>query len=92
VINSHDLVKRELQLLESLVDMKEAAELMKKDLRDAEQVHMLDRQFKGLGLNEMTVLDSSSVEYKELARYVVQASACVSLVRCSSCSLWLLRS
>lgn len=70
VISTSDHVKKELELLESLADMKEAAELMKKDLKNADQMHVLDRQFRGLGLTEMNVIDSNTQEYAELAAYL----------------------
>ncbi|KAF2204452.1 PARP-domain-containing protein [Delitschia confertaspora ATCC 74209] len=74
VIGDSATLKRELELLESLGDMKEAAELMKKDLRSKDTIHPLDRQFNGLGLEEMNVLDSASKEYKELASYLVNTT------------------
>jgi poly [ADP-ribose] polymerase len=71
VIGSTDALKQELDLLNSLGDMKEAAELMKKDLDSAEKIHALDRQFRGLGLEEMTVLDRRDTEFQELSEYLV---------------------
>jgi poly [ADP-ribose] polymerase 2/3/4 len=70
VIGDTDRLKKEIELLDSLGDMKEAAELMKKDLKEAEKLHPLDRQFRGLGLEEMTTLDPNTVEFKELAAYL----------------------
>jgi poly [ADP-ribose] polymerase len=71
VIGNTDMLKNELDLLNSLGDMKEAAELMKKDLNNAEKIHTLDRQFRGLGLEEMTVLDPNDTEFQELRAYLV---------------------
>jgi poly [ADP-ribose] polymerase len=71
VIGSTDTLKNELDLLDSLGDMKEAAELMKKDLNSAEKIHALDRQFQGLGLEEMSVVDPNGTEFQELAAYLV---------------------
>ncbi|KAF2019211.1 PARP-domain-containing protein [Aaosphaeria arxii CBS 175.79] len=71
VLNDNTRLKKEIELLESLADMKEAAELMKKDLKNGETINALDRQFRGLGLNEMSVLDSTSTEFKELADYLM---------------------
>jgi poly [ADP-ribose] polymerase len=71
VIRSTDLLKNELDLLDSLGDMKEAAELMKKDLANAEKLHALDRQFRGLGLEEMSVVNPNGNEFQELAAYLV---------------------
>ncbi|KAF2675763.1 PARP-domain-containing protein [Lentithecium fluviatile CBS 122367] len=71
IIGSTDTLKNELDLLNSLGDMKEAAELMKNDLNSAEQIHTLDRQFRGLGLEEMSVLDPGDTEFQELSSYLV---------------------
>jgi len=74
-IASEEQLKREIELLESLSDMKIAQEIMKnakaKDT-DKDPVHPLDRQFNGLGLNEMTPLAPKSAEYQELERYLQQ--------------------
>lgn len=64
-------LKREVDLLDSLGDMKEAADLMKSTLNSVEQINALDRQFQSLGLEEMSVIDSSSNEYQELANYLI---------------------
>ena len=71
VIGNTDALKFELDLLNSLGDMKEAAELMKKDLNSAEKIHALDRQFRGLGLEEMSVVEPNGAEFHELADYLV---------------------
>ncbi|KAJ4350033.1 uncharacterized protein N0V89_008654 [Didymosphaeria variabile] len=71
VIGDSGTLKREIDLLDSLGDMKAAADLMKKDLDSAEKVHTLDRQFQSLGLEEMSVIDPYSNEYQELANYLV---------------------
>lgn len=71
VIGDSGSLKREVEMLDSLGDMKEAAELMKKDLNSLEKINALDRQFQGLGLDEMTVIEPYSNEYKELASYLV---------------------
>ena len=55
IINNDDMLKKEIELLESLSDMRVAEELMK-DARDdgADVIHPLDRQYQGLNMNEMT--------------------------------------
>lgn len=55
VINTTALIKREVDLLETLTDMGIANEILKdaKSL-DADDIHPLDRQFAGLDLEEMT--------------------------------------
>ncbi|KAH6893061.1 poly polymerase catalytic domain-containing protein [Thelonectria olida] len=70
VIRDNDTLKKEVELLESLSDMKDAAEIMKIDRKSKGTVHALDRQFQGLGLEEMTTLDSKSTEFVELAKYL----------------------
>ena len=71
VIGNSDLLKREVEMLDSLGDMKEAAELMKKDLNSMEKINALDRQFQSLGLEEMSIIEPYSQEYQELTNYLV---------------------
>lgn len=66
IINTSDMLKREVELLDSLSDMKEASNIMKKDAKTAEQLNVLDQQFNGLNLDEMTPLDRSSKEFEAL--------------------------
>ncbi|KAI1269123.1 PARP-domain-containing protein [Xylariaceae sp. FL1019] len=70
IIRSNDLLKREIELLESLSDMKDAALLMKSEKQKAE-LNEIDRQFQGLGLNEMTPLDQKSDEFSQLKDYLM---------------------
>ncbi|KAF2024322.1 PARP-domain-containing protein [Setomelanomma holmii] len=70
VIQDNDHLKREIELLESLSDMKEAAAMLKSSLKDDGGIHQLDRQFNGLGMNEMSPLDPRSQEYSELSAYL----------------------
>ncbi|KAM0248132.1 hypothetical protein ACHAQJ_009577 [Trichoderma viride] len=70
IIRDNALLKKEIELLESLSDMKEAAELMKIDRKATDNVHPLDKQFQSLGLNEMTVLDHESTEFEYLSDYL----------------------
>ena len=70
IIDTDDLLKREVELLESLGDMSIAEEIMK-DTEGSESIHPLDRQFAGLNLTEMMPLDQTSGEYTELWRYLM---------------------
>lgn len=70
VIRENDLLKKEIDLLESLSDMKDAAALLKGSLKDTSGIHELDRQFAGLNMNEMEPLDHKSTEYNELESYL----------------------
>ncbi|KAI1123747.1 poly polymerase catalytic domain-containing protein [Nemania abortiva] len=69
VIQTQPMLKKEIELLESLGDMKDAALLMKSDRK--EEINMLDRQFRGLCLNEMTPLDNTSEEFLQLKTYLM---------------------
>lgn len=73
VIRDNDALKKEIELLESLSDMKEAAAMLKSQLKDDSGVHKLDKQFQGLGMNEMTALDHSSQEFKEIDDYLTNS-------------------
>ena len=70
VIRDNDALKKEIELLESLSDMKEAAAMLKDTLKDDSSVHRLDKQFQGLGMNEMSALDHESQEFSEIADYL----------------------
>lgn len=69
IINSNAILKREIELLESLADMKDAAQILKVN-KDEDDIHPLDRQFQGLGLEEMTPLAPTSNEFMELKSYL----------------------
>ncbi|KAL5349340.1 hypothetical protein ACLOAV_005630 [Pseudogymnoascus australis] len=71
IIRSTEMLKKEIELLESLGDMKDAALIMKPKDRDAEQINLLDRQFQGLGMQEMTPLGPKSSEFTELKNYLL---------------------
>ncbi|ROT39067.1 poly polymerase 2-A [Sodiomyces alkalinus F11] len=75
IIRTEALLKKEVELLESLSDMKDAAEIMKLDRVKAagrDNVHPMERQFLGLGLDEMTVLNPKSNEFDQLSRYLME--------------------
>jgi poly [ADP-ribose] polymerase len=71
LIQSQEMLKRELELLESLVDMKDASNIIKSETKDSERIHVLDKQFRALNLNEMTHLKHNSREFKELKNYLL---------------------
>lgn len=71
IIRDQNMLKKEIELLESLGDMKDAAALMKADLKDKDKINQLDRQFQGLGMEEMTPLDKQSTEFNLLKDYLV---------------------
>ncbi|OJD28964.1 poly polymerase 2 adp-ribosyltransferase 2 [Diplodia corticola] len=70
VIRSEDVLKREIELLENLADMKDASNIMKDESANGEVLHTLDKQYRGLGMQEMTPLDRRSTEFQELAAYL----------------------
>jgi poly [ADP-ribose] polymerase len=71
IIQTQDMLKREVDLLDSLSDMKDASNIMKKEPKDAEKINALDRQFKGLNLEELTPLNKDSTEFLHLKNYLV---------------------
>ncbi|EQB52283.1 hypothetical protein CGLO_08092 [Colletotrichum gloeosporioides Cg-14] len=70
IISSGDMLKKELDLLESLSDMKAASDLMKIDRKTISNVHPADTQYRSLGMNEMTPLDHKSKEFSLLSDYL----------------------
>ncbi|KAK4172040.1 putative poly polymerase 2 [Triangularia setosa] len=71
VIHTQQMIKKEIELLESLSDMKNAAEIMKLDKVGNYDVHPLNKQYEGLKMKEMTVLDPATQEFAELKNYLV---------------------
>lgn len=72
VINTNVLLKREIDLLESLSDMKEASDMLKASLKDDSDLNQLDRQFQTLGMEEMEALDQKGSEFNELSNYLTK--------------------
>lgn len=72
VIGDLDGLKREIELLESLSDMKDAQLIMKVDKIDSD-IAQVDRQFKGLGMREMTPLDPAGAEFGNLETYLQES-------------------
>ncbi|KAI1776736.1 PARP-domain-containing protein [Hypoxylon cercidicola] len=69
VIRDSTLLKKEIELLESLGGMKDASLVMKTE--QMEMMNMLDRQFRGLGMEEMTPLSKTSEEFTQLQGYLM---------------------
>ncbi|KAL2854968.1 poly polymerase catalytic domain-containing protein [Aspergillus pseudoustus] len=72
VLNDQAYIKKEVELLETLTDM-EVANSILKDASKAEDVNPIDRQFEGLGMQEMAPLDHKSTEFTELENYLTQS-------------------
>lgn len=70
ILNNIAMVKAEIELLETLVDLKDGADIVKTQIDELNRVHLLDRQFRGLGLQEMTPLDHTSQEFQILETYL----------------------
>jgi len=73
IIRDQSMVKKEVELLESLSDMKDAALIMKMEKVADDDVHPLDRQYQGLKMEEMTPLDPTSNEYTQLQNYLLES-------------------
>lgn len=71
VIKTQQMVKQEIDLLDSLGDMKDAAKIMKTDKSTEDDIHPLDKQYQGLGMEEMTVLDPTGSEFEQLSEYLM---------------------
>ncbi|KAL9133352.1 MAG: hypothetical protein Q9175_005473 [Cornicularia normoerica] len=72
VISSDEKLKKEINLMESLSDMQIASAIMK-DTEGDDAVNELDRQFAGLGLQEMTPLNVVSDEFTLLQEYLIKS-------------------
>ncbi|KAI1367844.1 poly polymerase catalytic domain-containing protein [Xylaria arbuscula] len=70
IIQTQSMLKQEIELLESLADMKDADLLMKAGKK--EDLNKLDSQFRGLGLKEMTPLSEDSGEFCSLKKYLIE--------------------
>lgn len=81
IINNNTLLKREIDLLESLSDMKEAADMLKASLKDESRLNQLDRQFQTLGMEEMEALSPKSSEFSELSDYLQNSKGATHSVR-----------
>jgi poly [ADP-ribose] polymerase len=68
IINTPQLLKREAELVENLVDMKISSEIIK-DSNMGNAMNVLDKQYETLGLNEAVALDRNSKEFKLLEAY-----------------------
>ena len=70
VIRTIDMLKPEIELLESLTDLKDADEILKKAKETVQSIHPLDSRFQGLGMQEMSALPHSSTEFSEISQYL----------------------
>ena len=75
VISSPQMLKREVELIESLGDMKIATEVLKDTSKavidqHGNRINPIDKQYESLNLNEATPLDKTSAEFLNLAAYL----------------------
>lgn len=72
-ITDEEHLRKEIDLLDSLSDMKIAEDIIK-DAKSKtgynSDLHPLDRQYAGLGMSEMTPLSRKSKEFVELEAYL----------------------
>lgn len=76
VLSDMTMIKKEIELLEALTDMQLANDLMKnakKEKDKAEELNLLDRQFQGLGMQEMEPLSRDTKEFTELEAYLTKS-------------------
>jgi poly [ADP-ribose] polymerase len=72
VISTNEQLKKEIELMESLTDLKDADLIMKKDKKNDEAMHQLDSRFKALGMQEMTPLEPSTEEFSNISDYLLK--------------------
>jgi poly [ADP-ribose] polymerase len=84
VLRDMGIIKREIDLLETLTDMQLATDIMKSAKGNKDQMeaaNLLDRQYQGLGMQEMTPLDLKSTEATELSNYLIRSAGATHQIR-----------
>jgi len=72
IISQTHQLKQEIDLLESLSDLKDADNILKAEKNGKDEpLHALDSRFQALGMQEMTPLLKKSDEFSELKDYLV---------------------
>lgn len=69
IIGSTEHLKKEVQLLESLTDLKDADSILKAD-KGGSKANIIDSRYKGLGMREMTPIDHKSKEFLIVQEYL----------------------
>lgn len=72
VISSDHMIKREIELMESLSELKNADDIIKSEGDGA--LHPLDARFQALGLQEMTPLQWGCNEFKQIQQYLLETN------------------
>ncbi|KAM0364324.1 hypothetical protein ACHAO7_009405 [Fusarium culmorum] len=69
-IKNRNMLCNEIELLGTLLGMREANEMMKEVQKPKDSIHPVDRQFQCLDLQEMTPLRPNSTEFTNIERYL----------------------
>lgn len=72
VISDIQRLKREVEMLESLTDLKDADAILKMESKSNGTVHPLDARFANLGMQEMTPVDQKSGEFTNVSNYLTE--------------------
>ena len=71
VIAHSGQLKQEIDLLESLSDLKDADNIIKAEKNSGDEMHALDTRFQSLGMQEMSPLSPESGEFSQIKQYLV---------------------
>lgn len=77
LINDNDILQREVAMLDTLTDMEVADNIMKTTedkAKDEESVAQIDRRFRELNLEEVTLLEKKSDEYQNVKEYLLNTA------------------
>ena len=78
VLRDIHIIKKEIDLLENLTDMQLANEIMKTARGNkgegADELNVIDRQYQGLNMAEMTPLDMNSAEFGHIQDYLKKST------------------
>ncbi|EGP82505.1 uncharacterized protein MYCGRDRAFT_51199 [Zymoseptoria tritici IPO323] len=72
VISNHEHLKKEVEVLASLADLKDADKIIKAG-KDRSSGHLLDSQFQSLGLQETTPIDRGTDEFSHISDYLINS-------------------
>jgi poly [ADP-ribose] polymerase len=77
MIDSNDLLRKEVAMLDTLTDMEVANNIMNanSNSRDPGSISLLDKRFQDLKLKELTPLEHKSKENQELSKYLIESSS-----------------
>lgn len=70
VIYEHERLKKEVELLQSLTDLKDSDSILK-SAKARGAVHPLDVRYNGLGMREMSAVDKHTAEFQNISDYLI---------------------